>query len=440
MSAGSHLLTASISDPVHAERARIVGCAYDHADDIADDVMAKLRTELPGYGTADPGFLADVHDQLARLSRTGLGALLERKRVTPADVTYARQAAARRARSGLPLVDYIAAFRLGQRAIWKSLLAHAGDTEAGREAVLSLAGPLARYTDLISTQATDAYLEFQQYVAAESGRDSQALMDTLLDGTLPAGGPHLSVATAHGIGADRTTPLVVVTAVVLDGSARADSADGLGETRQVVSAAAARVGVNGLRTLSVVRGGEIVAIPALGRDGSAEQLCERLRAMREELAAEGIALAVGVSTAVTEVAQIPRAYRQAQAALALLPEDGGVLALPQLTPFRYLLLRADDTTRQLVDPRIGAALADDRARGGSLAETIRAFAAADMNLREAADTLRIHLNTAKYRLGRIQELTGRNVRSVNDLVELLVAIELQTGQSARPGTAVINEA
>lgn len=435
MSAGSHLLTASISEPVHAERARIVGCAYDHADDIADDVMTKLRAELPGYGTADPGFLADVHDQLARLSRTGLGALLERKRVTPADVTYARQAAARRARSGLPLVDYIAAFRLGQRAIWKSLLAHAGDTEAGREAVLSLAGPLARYTDLISTQATDAYLEFQQYVAAESGRDSQALMDTLLEGTLPAGGPHLSVATAHGIGADRTTPLVVVTAVVLDGSA-----DGGAETRQLVSAAAARVGVNGLRTLSVVRGGEIVAIPALGRGGSAEQLCERLRAMREELAAEGIALAVGVSTAVTEVAQIPRAYRQAQAALALLPEDGGVLALPQMTPFRYLLLRADDTTRQLVDPRIGSALADDRARGGSLAETIRAFAAADMNLREAADTLRIHLNTAKYRLGRIQELTGRNVRSVNDLVELLVAIELQTGQSGRHGAAVINEA
>ncbi|MEV0336978.1 helix-turn-helix domain-containing protein [Nocardia sp. NPDC050717] len=433
MSAGSQSLAVQPGS-VQAERVRIVGCAYDHADDIADDVMAKIREELPGYGTDDPGFLADVHDQLARLSRTGLGALLERKRVTPADVTYARQAAARRARSGLPLVDYIAAFRLGQRAIWKSLLAHAGDSDAGREAVLSLAGPLARYTDLISNQATDAYLEFQQYVAAESGRDGRALMDALLEGTLPTGGPHLSVATAHGIGADRTTPLLVVTAVVLE------PAETQGETARLVSAAAARVGVNGLRTLSVVRGGEIVAIPALGRDGSAEQLCERLRAMRADLAAEGISLAIGVSTAVTEVAQIPRAYRQAQAALALLPEDGGVLALPQLTPFRYLLLRADDTTRQLVDPRVGAALADDRARGGSLAETIRAFAAADMNLREAADTLRIHLNTAKYRIGRIQELTGRNVRSVNDLVELLVAIELQTGQSGRPGAAVINDA
>lgn len=423
------MLAQPVSETVQAERARIVGCAYDHADDIAADVMAKIRDELPGYGAAGPGFLADVHDQLARLSRTGLGALLERKRVTPADVTYARQAAARRARSGLPLVDYIAAFRLGQRAIWKSLLAHAGDTEAGREAVLSLAGPLARYTDLISTQATDAYLEFQQYVAAEVGRDSQALMAALLGGALPASGPHLSVATAHGIGAERTAPLVVVTAVVLD---RGADADPVGEAGQLVSAALARVSVNGLRTLAVARGAEIVAIPALARDGSADELCERLCALRAELCGEGIALAIGVSAAVTEIAQLPRAHQQARAALALLPEDGGVLALPQMTPFRYLLLRADDTTRQLVDPRIGSALADDRARGGTLAETVRAFAAADMNLREAAETLRIHLNTAKYRLGRIQELTGRNVRSVNDLVELLVAIELQAG--------VINEA
>ncbi|NQE71488.1 hypothetical protein NG2371_05961 [Nocardia gamkensis] len=47
-----------------------------------------------------------------------------------------------------------------------------------------------------------------------------------------------------------------------------------------------------------------------------------------------------------------------------------------------------------------------------------------MNLREAAEELRIHHNTAKYRLERIQELTERNVRSANDLVELLVGVPL----------------
>lgn len=101
------------------------------------------------------------------------------------------------------------------------------------------------------------------------------------------------------------------------------------------------------------------------------------------------------------------------------------MALPELSPFRYLMLRSDETARNLVDPRITRTLTDDQAKGAVLADTIRAFADADMNLREAAEALRIHHNTAKYRLRRIQQLTGRNIRSVTDLVDLLVALELR---------------
>src|SRR3546814_10371440 len=90
MSAGSRLSVSTESEQVRAERHRIAGCAYEHADEIADDVMAKICAQLPGYATAGPGVLDDVHDQLARLSRTGLGALLEHRRVHPADVAYAR--------------------------------------------------------------------------------------------------------------------------------------------------------------------------------------------------------------------------------------------------------------------------------------------------------------------------------------------------------------
>ncbi|MET7773590.1 helix-turn-helix domain-containing protein [Nocardia sp. NPDC005366] len=429
MSAGSHSRATSDPETVYAERRRIAGTVFEHANHIADAGISAITTQIPGYSALDTGFRADVHDQLARLNRTGFEALLDKRRVTPEDFAYVRRAAARRAQSGLTLVDYINAFRLGQQATWKSMVAHAGESEAAREATLSMVVPLTRFCDLISTQAANAYLEFQQYLSAEIGCDSRELLESLLDGMLPERGPQLSTASAHGIVAERTAPMVVVTAVVLGSAARrGESADSDNEVRHLVSASTARIGVNGLRTLSVVRGGEIIAIPVLGRSGSSDELCERLRAMQEKLRAEGIALAIGVSPAVSDVAGIPRAYQQAQAALELLPEDGGVMALPQLSPFRYLMLRADETARHLVDARIGAALADDRTRGGVLADTIRAFAAADMNLREAAEELRIHHNTAKYRLGRVQELTGRNVRSVNDLVELLVAIELQTTQ------------
>ncbi|WP_431950433.1 PucR family transcriptional regulator [Nocardia lijiangensis] len=426
MSAGSHLI--GVSAPVHAARTRIVGSVFEHAHDIADAGMSAILSQVPGYAARDTAFHADVHDQLTRLCRTGLGALLDKRRVTAADIAYARRAAARRAQSGLTLVDYISAFRLGQQAIWKSLVAHAGDSEAGRDAALSMVVPLTRYCDLISTQAANAYLEFQQYLSAEAGRDSRELVECLLGGALPDRGPQLATAHAHGIGTERATPMVAVTSVVLRTADRGEPGDSEGAARHIASAALARTGVSGLRTLSVVRGPEILAFPALGRDGATDELCARLRRTRDKLHAEGITLAIGVSTAFTEIAQLPRAYQQARSALDLLPEDGGVLALPHLSPFRYLMLRADDTVRQLVDPRIAAALAEDRMRGGMLADTIRAFAAADMNLREAADGLRIHHNTAKYRLRRIQELTGRNVRSVNDLVELLVAIELHAAK------------
>nr|BFE78416.1 hypothetical protein GCM10020093_010170 [Planobispora longispora] len=133
---------------------------------------------------------------------------------------------------------------------------------------------------------------------------------------------------------------------------------------------------------------------------------------------------MGVSTVIAEAAQIPQAYQEARTALEFLPEEGGVAALPRITPFQYLALKADDTARHLIDPRVASLLAEDRARGGVLTATIRAFAVADLNLRAAAERLQIHPNTAQYRLRRIRERTGRNLRRINDLVDLLVAIAL----------------
>jgi DNA-binding PucR family transcriptional regulator len=141
---------------------------------------------------------------------------------------------------------------------------------------------------------------------------------------------------------------------------------------------------------------------------------------------------MGISTVAGGVAELPRAYREARAALECVAGDGGVASLPRVSPFDYLARRADETARRLVDPRVRAFLDDDRARGGVLTATIRAFAAADLNLRVAAESLQVHPNTAQYRLTRIEERTGRNLRCVADLVDLLVAIALDDGVAASP--------
>jgi len=155
-------------------------------------------------------------------------------------------------------------------------------------------------------------------------------------------------------------------------------------------------------------------------------MCHRLERLQRRLRSEGMPLAVGISTVAAGVAELPRAYLEARAALeCVVDPDGGVAALPRLSAFEYLARHADDTAQRLVNPRLKAFLEEDRARGGVLTATIRVFAESDLNLRLAAERLQVHPNTAQYRMGRIEERTGLNPRRVSDLLDLLVAIALE---------------
>ncbi|MFC4118788.1 PucR family transcriptional regulator [Nonomuraea zeae] len=433
MSTGSSTVEA-----VRAQRTRILSELLGDLQGLADAAVATMREEIPAYAARGPDFQADVRDQVIKHYRAKLAVLLEERTVTFEDISFTRRAAMRRARAGVALADYINAFRVGQQVFWESVVERAGPAFAGREAALTLAAPLMRYCDFASTHAANAYMEFQQYAAAEAVRESRDLLETLLAGVMPTRGRELAAAQSHGLGPDARTPLLVVIAMLIGSPAAVTTGPDQGaDARHAACAAIARTGGNGTRTLSVVRQSEIVAIPVL-RPGSElgtgpGELCDRLQAVLESLAGEGIRLAMGVSTVAAGAAQIPQAYQEARAVLDFVPEEGGLAALPRITPFQYLALKADDTARNLVDPRITSLLAEDRARGGVLTATIRAFAAADLNLRAAAEQLQIHPNTAQYRMRRIQERTGRSLRSINDLVELLVAIALQDSQPVLGG-------
>jgi DNA-binding PucR family transcriptional regulator len=64
-----------------------------------------------------------------------------------------------------------------------------------------------------------------------------------------------------------------------------------------------------------------------------------------------------------------------------------------------------------------------------LITTLRAYVACDLNARRAAEGLHIHVNTAHYRLGRIAERTGCDLRRVGDLIEILIAARLADAQA-----------
>jgi PucR-like helix-turn-helix protein/diguanylate cyclase with GGDEF domain len=412
------------SEAVRVERKRVISTLLAQVDELTEHAVAAIFGEIPAYAAAaqrDAAFLADTTEQVRRHYRTNLLALLEGRRVTFEDTAFVREAAARRARAGLELGEYLQAFRVGHQVLWDALLAALAETSAGPEAALPLAGPLMSYTDLTSTHAGQAYVEFWQYAVADADRERRDLLEQLLTGELPPRGPLLAVAQAYGIGSE--TPMVVAAAIAAGGQLRPD-------VTHAARIAIARADLGSSTTLVVVRHSEIIAVVALEPEGDPASMCAALDSVHARLSREGMSLAVGLSTPANGVADLPRAYAEAHAAMETVAIGGGVAALPRLSPFEYLALRADGTARRLVDPQLRVFLVEDRARGAVLINTIRAFAEADLNIRLTAELLGVHPNTAQYRLGRVRERTGKNPRRTRDLLDLLMAIALEEHEAA----------
>ncbi|MFI6493460.1 PucR family transcriptional regulator [Streptomyces sp. NPDC050564] len=423
MPRGLALGAPGLSEPLFQERRRILRALEERIEEVAETAVAVMRAEIPSYALGDARFFDDVRDQVLTHYRIKVAALAGDREIAPEDLGFSRAAAMRRARAGFALEDWMSAFRVGRQVFWNALLESVNTSDVAQQAALSLVTPLMRYVDYASTHAAQAYVEYQQHVVADADRERRDVLEQLLEGVAPTRGPLLTAAQAYGIGPN--SPMMVVAAVCAEDNRTGDITSA--ETGYATGAAISVAGVWASRTLVVVRQDEVVAVPVVRTGMDEEDICAHFEAVQQRLGRQGTVLSMGISTVARGASELPRAYREARAALDLVPSRGGVAALPRLSPFDYLALRADDLGRRLVDPRVRALLEEDRRRGDTLAATIRAFAEADLNLRLAADRLQVHHNTAHYRLRRIEERTGRNPRRIADLLELLVALAIREG-------------
>lgn len=80
--------------------------------------------------------------------------------------------------------------------------------------------------------------------------------------------------------------------------------------------------------------------------------------------------------------------------------------------------------RSYVDRVLGPVLAYDRGHGGGLLQTLRVFMACSCSWSRAAARLHIHVNSLRYRIGRIESLTGRDLSTLADQADLHLALQL----------------
>jgi sugar diacid utilization regulator len=379
---------------------------------MADEATKRIVLDVPAYRAADEQFREDIRAHVVAHLHASLDSLDADREVTREDLLFVRPHAARRAKR-VSVTEFVQAFYVGERVLWDTALGLADDDES-RRAALVFASHLPRYFEVATTHAAEVYLETQEQLAATGERIRRDLLEDLLAGRELEPGPRLDSARAAGLTGD--SAFVVISATPYPAP---------DDEQLLRGGAAALARAIGGRTapLAVVRQDEIVlVVPAT--DGVAETLTTRLTDVQQRLAGAGLALAVAVSTAVSGLAQIPEAYRESSTIRIARGSAPGVVALSELSAFEYLTLRADPTTGRLIPPAVHEFVAQDMADGGPLIATLREYVACDLNARRAADNLHIHVNTAHYRLSRIAERTGYDLRSVSDLIEILIAARL----------------
>ena len=393
-------------------------------DDLADEAVALIIAEIPAYRNADERLRSDVREHVMSHLRASLETLSSDREVTREDLLFVRPHAARRAKR-VPVADFVRAFYVGERVLWEAALSLADD-EQSRLAALAFASHLPRYFEVATTHAAEVYVEAQEQLAATGERIRRDLLDDLLAGRELELGPRLDAARAVGL--SDNTPCLVISAIPCESP---------GEEQLLRGAAAglARATASRVPPLAVVRRQEVVVVVAAVAGERPEELTGRLEAAQRRLADAGLELAVGVSTVVASRAQIPDAYREAGLVRAAGGGRPGVAALASMSAFEYLTLRPDATAGRLIAPAVHEFVAQDSHDGGQLITTLREYVACDLNGKRAAENLHIHVNTAHYRLARISERTGCDLRRVADLIEILIAARLAEAGGRGAGSA-----
>jgi PucR C-terminal helix-turn-helix domain len=372
-------------------------------DELVEEGVRRIRTEIPAYARVeDPAFVEDVHRHVAAHHEQLVRSLARGRPLERDEMTFMRPTVNRRV-GRIPLTAFMRGFRTYLEVIWDAVLETAVD-EPSRVDALTAVGVVLRYINVATTEAAEVYLESERLQSAHGEGLRRDLMEDLLAGVAPAPGPKLAAARTAGI-AD--VPVAVVVAALMAGDDHA---------LRAAASAIARACAAAVEPLTVVRQGEAVCVTPV--------LEPTLAATQARLAGDGIVLAIGVSGSFP-LSGVPDAYSEASAAVEKLRPVGGVLAVGSLSAFDCLAMFGSEAARRRTPRAIREFVASDRADGGVLITTLREYVAADFNVKSAAARLFVHPNTARYRLAKIEERTGLDLRSFTSVQELLIAVRTE---------------
>ncbi|HEX4483760.1 MAG TPA: helix-turn-helix domain-containing protein [Solirubrobacteraceae bacterium] len=395
------------------DRTKAISIVQARRDEMVRSATATIIEELPPYATSENAALADeIGQQVSAHIDAFIVTLHDGGPPDTASLTFIETTVERRTSQGIPPEAVLQAYRVAHHVIWRRILATENQDGEERLATL-LAEPMMQYIEAAWAAVAKGYIQVERRLEADLDRVQSRVVEAMLDGRAQSETPQLG-AGAFPIGADELYLVVVV-----HGFSDNDAAS--------LRSAARRLGdARGLRgSVARVRNEDLIAIVALGQKDPRAATDHVLAGLDSAVGVLSRRPAIGVGMPTRGPAGVPAGSRQAEAAAAKAgPGHACAMLDLRLIERMSLMLPRSDSGLHLIGPTIQEFVREDLDKHGTLVDTFLAYAACDLNARRTAEALHVHSNTVLYRLRRIDELTGLNVQSAHDVIDLVAAIRL----------------
>ncbi len=137
---------------------------------------------------------------------------------------------------------------------------------------------------------------------------------------------------------------------------------------------------------------------------------------------------IGVGSVAATASELPRSFAEAQRALQVQRDSMtpyGGRRFEDLGLYRILDRTSDrPEVHDFVMEWLGPLLSYDQVKNADLVTTLTHYLDCGGNYDDAARSLTIHRSTLRYRLGRIREITGRDLQDVEDRLNLHLATRI----------------
>lgn len=371
---------------------------FDDFDATGQLLLDTIVAAHPEYAALPEEVYADVLAANVANARVYHQVVTRQRQPTDADLAQVTAGARRRVHQGVSLEALLRSYRIGARAMWRTMRESRPDLDDAELTDWTL-----RWLDWVSSAAESAFLA-EQGLLVDSQRDRTRLLITrIVEDDFTGDAERTAALEALGLRAD--DPHVGVVAA---------GGEGLLE----LVAALTRVVPRSVG--AVLRRGAVVLVPA----SSVEALCAVVDDVLVRLGATGAAATVGLGRPTASAHGLAASVREAERARAL----GSILAPERRThPYDAIeffdLFREDGRVEGFVRQVLGEHLAAPQSRT-DLLSTLYTYFTLGMNRAAAARRLGIHPNTLDYRLRRARASYGADLTSPEYSFRFQLAVRL----------------